>query len=71
MSFSKLREQITSELNKIHSIQDYKRIYLSNEVIKSIDQINKKFVEHLLMDLIDENPEINIRKFLSDVSLKS
>ena len=68
MSFSKLREQITSDLNKIHSIQDYKRTYLSSEVIRSIDQLNQKFVEHLLKDLINEgiDLEINIRNFLSE-----
>ena len=47
MSFSKLREQITTDLDRIDSIQDYQRIYLSKEVIQSIKQLNKKFIEHL------------------------
>jgi hypothetical protein len=66
MSFSTLRAQISGELDKIHSIQDYKRVYLSSEIIRSIDQLNKKFVEHLFQDLINENSDLNIRTYLSD-----
>ena len=66
MSFSKLREQITTDLERIDSIQDYQRIYLSKEVLRSLEQLNKKFVEHLFEDLINEGLNINIRAFLSD-----
>tara|TARA_B110000902_G_scaffold257616_1_gene326060 strand:+ start:225 stop:854 length:630 start_codon:yes stop_codon:yes gene_type:complete len=66
MSFSKLREQITTDLDRIDSIQDYQRIYLSKEVIQSIKQLNKKFIEHLLKDLVNSDQEIEIRSFLSD-----
>ncbi len=66
MSFSTLRAKMSSELDQIQSIQDYKRVYLSSEVIKSIDNLNKKFVEHLLQDLINENLEANIRSFLNE-----
>ena len=66
MSFSKLREQITTDLERIDSIQDYQRIYLSKEVLRSLEQLNKKFVEHLFEDLINEGLNINIRAFLSE-----
>lgn len=66
MSFSKLREQITSDLERIDSIQDYKRKYLSEAVIQSIDQLNKKFVEHLLRDLSSKEENVNVRSYLSD-----
>ena len=66
MSFSTLRAQLSSELDQIQSIQDYKRVYLSSEVIKSIENLNKKFVEHLLQDLINEKLEVNIRSFLNE-----
>ncbi len=66
MSFSQLRAQISSELDKIQSIQDYKRAYLSSDVIRSLDQLNKKFVEHLFQDLINKDLEINIRTYLSE-----
>jgi hypothetical protein len=66
MSFSKLREQITTDLDRIDSIQDYQRIYLSKEVIQSIEQLNKKFIEHLLKDLVNSDQGIEIRSFLSD-----
>ena len=65
MSFSKLREQITSDLERIDSIQDYKRKYLSEAVIQSIDQLNKKFVEHLLKDLSSMEENVNVRSYLS------
>lgn len=66
MSFSKLRAQISSELDNIQSVQDYKRIYLSSELIRSIDQLNKKFIEHLFQDLSNKDLEVNIRNYLSD-----
>jgi hypothetical protein len=66
MSFSKLRAQITTDLERIDSIQAYQRIYLSKEVVRSLEQLNKKFVEHLLEDLINEGLNINIRAFLSE-----
>ena len=66
MSFSKLREQITSDLERIDSIQDYKRKYLSEAVIQSIDKLNKKFVEHLLRDLSSKEENVNVRSYLSD-----
>ena len=66
MSFSKLREQISSDLDKIQSIQDYKRVYLSTDVIRSIEQLNKKFVEHLFQDLINKELDINIRTYLNE-----
>jgi hypothetical protein len=66
MSFSKLRAQISLDLDNIQSVQDYKRIYLSSEVIRSIDQLNKKFIEHLFQDLSNKDLEVNIRNYLSD-----
>lgn len=66
MSFSQLRSQISSDLDKIQSIQDYKRVYLSSDVIRSIDQLNKKFVEHLFQDLINKELDVNIRTYLKE-----
>ena len=66
MSFSQLRAQISSELDTIQSIQDYKRVYLSSDVIRSIEQLNEKFVEHLFQDLINKDLEINIRSYLNE-----
>jgi hypothetical protein len=66
MSFSTLRTQISSDLNQINSIQDYKRVYLSSQVVKSIDSLNKKFVEHLFEDLINAKLEVNIRSYLNE-----
>ena len=66
MSCSILRAQLSTELDKIQSIQDYKRVYLSSEVIKSIDNLNKKFVEHLFQDLINDSLVVNIRSFLNE-----
>lgn len=66
MIFSQLRAQISSDLDKIQSIQDYKRIYLSSDVIRSIDQLNKKFVEHLFQDLINRELDVNIRAYLKE-----
>lgn len=66
MSFSKLRAEITSGLDNIQTIQDYKRVYLSSDVIRSIDQLNKKFVEHLFQDLINKDNDANIRAFLNE-----
>jgi hypothetical protein len=66
MSFSTLRAQITTELDHIRSIQDYKRVYLSSAIIKSIDNLNKKFVEHLFEDLINDSIDVNIRSFLNE-----
>ena len=66
MSFSKLRAEISSELGKIQSIQDYKRIYLSSDVIRSIEQLNKKFVEHLFQDLINQDLDVDLRAFLQE-----
>lgn len=66
MSFSQLRAQISSDLDKIQSIQDYKRVYLSSDVIRSIEQLNKKFVEHLFQDLINKDLDINIRIYLKE-----
>ena len=66
MSFSKLREQITTDLNRIDSIQDYQRNYLSADVIQSIEQLNKKFVEHLLYDLTNSKKDVEVRSYLSD-----
>ena len=66
MSFSQLRTQISTDLGRIDSVQEYKKVYLSKEVIRSIENLNKKFVEHLFKDLINRDPEFNIRSFLSD-----
>lgn len=66
MSFSQLRAQISSDLDKIQSIQDYKRVYLSSDVIRSIEQLNKKFVEHLFQDLINRELDVNIRTYLKE-----
>jgi hypothetical protein len=66
MSFSQLRSQISSDLVKIQSIQDYKRVYLSSDVMQSIDQLNKKFVEHLFQDLINKELDVNIRTYLKE-----
>ena len=66
MSFSKLREQITTDLDRIDSIQDYQRNYLSADVIQSIEQLNKKFVEHLLYDLTNSKKGVEVRKYLSN-----
>lgn len=66
MSFSQLRAQISTELGKINSIQDYKRVYLSSDVIRSLDQLNKKFVEHLFQDLTNKDLEFNIRTYLRE-----
>ncbi len=66
MSFSQLRAQISSDLDKIQSIQDYKRVYLSSDVIRSLEQLNKKFVEHLFQDLINKDLEANIRAYLKE-----
>jgi len=66
MSFSQLRAQISSELERIHSIQDYKRLYLSIAVIQSIEQLNKKFIEHLFQDLLNKDLDINIRAYLKE-----
>lgn len=69
MSFSALRTQMDSKLSSINSIQDYKRRYLSEEVIRSIEQLNKKFVEHLFADLINQDLSANIRSYLTDKEL--
>ena len=69
MSFSQLRRQMASDLDKIHSIQDYKRVYLSSNVIRSINYLNKKFVEHLFQDLISKELDINIRAYLRESDL--
>ena len=66
MSFSKLREQITTDLNRIDSIQAYQRVYLSVAVVQSIEQLNKKFIEHLLKDLANNDGDLNVRSFLSE-----
>lgn len=66
MSFSQLRAQISSDLERIHSIQDYKRMYLSIAVIQSIEQLNKKFIEHLFQDLLNKDLDINIRAYLKE-----
>lgn len=66
MSFSKLRTQITTDLERIDSIQDYQRKYLSSAVVQSIKQLNKKFVEHLLHDLANSSQDVEVRAFLSD-----
>ena len=52
MSFSELREQITTDLDRVDSVQDYHRLYLSAAVVQSIEQLNKKFIEHLFKDLV-------------------
>ena len=66
MSFSQLRAQMSSDLDKIQSLQDYKRVYLSSDVIRSIEQLNKKFIEHLFQDLINKELDVNIRAFLNE-----
>ena len=66
MSFSQLRAQISSELDKIQSIQDYKRVYLRSDVLRSIDQLKKQFVEHLFQDLINQDLDVNIRTYLKE-----
>ena len=66
MSFSSLREQITTDLDRIDSIQDYQRNYLSSDVMQSIEQLNKKFVEHLLYDLTNTKKDVEVRSYLSD-----
>ena len=66
MSFSKLRDQINIELERIDSIQDYRRVYLSKTVVQSIEQLNKKFIEHLLNDLTNNQDDINVRSFLHE-----
>ena len=66
MSFSKLRAQITTNLDRIDSIQDYQRNYLTADVIQSIEQLNKKFVEHLLYDLTNSKKVVELRSYLSN-----
>lgn len=66
MSFSKLRAQIETDLDRIDSIQDYQRRYLTSAVVESIKQLNQKFVEHLLYDLVNSSEDIQVRSFLSD-----
>ena len=44
MSFSQQRAQISAELTNIESVQDYKRVYLTSAVVRSIEHLNKKFV---------------------------
>ena len=66
MSFSELREQITTDLDRVDSVQDYHRLYLSAAVVQSIEQLNKKFIEHLFKDLVNSNEDLKVRSFLSD-----
>ncbi len=66
MSFSQQRAQISAELTNIESVQDYKRVYLTSAVVRSIEHLNKKFVEHLFADLVEREIDINIRRFLKE-----
>ncbi len=66
MKWSESRDQFNLELKRIDSIPDYRRVYLSTIIVESINQLNKKYIEHLLNDLVNDQDALDVRLFLND-----
>jgi hypothetical protein len=68
MRFTELRQEITSNLNEVNSLQDYITVYLTTSVQDKIKALNDCFVEHLFSDLTEQNTTPNIRDYLGNGS---
>lgn len=71
MRFTELRQEISSNLNEINSLQDYVSVYLTTSIQDHINGLNNHFVEHLFSDLIDKDLTADIKEFLGSCYLNS
>jgi hypothetical protein len=68
MKFTELRQEISSNLNEVNSLQDYMTVYLTTSIQDKIKALNDCYVEHLFSDLIEKNTISNLRNYLGNSS---
>ena len=71
MRFTDLRQEISSNLNEINSLQDYVSVYLTTPIQDHINGLNNQFVEHLFSDLTEKELTADLKGYLGSCYLNS
>jgi hypothetical protein len=66
MSFTQQRDKLSSQINKVNSVEEYQKAYLSTPVIDWLSQLTGKYIYHLYDDLRGAETRKDLSKFLDD-----
>lgn len=66
MSFTSQRASLSSQLSNVQSTEEYMRIYLSSEIVNTLQSLAGKYIYHLYNDLLGRSTTNDLKVFLND-----